>query len=91
MSIVYLRIYIINTGGDILDYVDRLTALRVDNDIEQKVIAELLSCKQSAVSKYETRRAKYNIDDVILLCKYYDVSADYIFGFTEEMKRLPRR
>ena len=63
-----------------MDYVDRLTALRVDQDIGQKEIAALLGCTQSTVSKYEKRRAQYGIEDIIRLCQFYNVSADYVLG-----------
>lgn len=63
-----------------MDYIDRITALREDTDTEQKTIANLLNCQQSAISKYEKRRAKYKIEDLIKLCLYYGVSADYILG-----------
>ncbi len=67
-----------------MDYVDRLTELRIDRDIEQSEIAKILNCQQSAVSKYEKRRAKYKIEDIIKLCIYYEVSADYILGLPED-------
>lgn len=68
-----------------MDYIDRLTELREDNDIEQAEIACILNCQQSAVSKYETRRNKYKIEDLIKLCKFYNVSADYILGLPRGM------
>lgn len=73
-----------------MDYVDRLTALRIDNDIEQSEISKILNCQQSAVSKYERRRAKYKIEDIIKLCKFYDVSADYVLGLPQG-KKYPKR
>ena len=66
-----------------MDYVDRLTALRVDRDIGQKEIAVLLGCNQSTVAKYEKRRTQYDIEDIIRLCQFYKVSADYILGLPE--------
>lgn len=69
-----------------MDYVDRLTALRTDNDKEQSDIAILLNCQQSAISKYETKKTKYKIDDIIKLCLYYGVSADYILGLPKGLK-----
>lgn len=69
-----------------MDYIDRLTELREDNDIEQAEIAHVLNCQQSAVSKYETRRNKYKIEDLIKLCEFYGVSADYILGLPKGMK-----
>ena len=73
-----------------MDYVDRLTALRTDRDIGQTELAELLNCNQPAISKYETRKIKYSIEDLILLCKFYNVSADYILGLPEDMP-YPKR
>ena len=68
-----------------MDYVDRLTQLRIDHDLSQAYIAKLLGCKQSAVSKYELRRVMYQVEDIITLCKFYHVSADYLFGLPENM------
>ena len=73
-----------------MDYIDRLISLREDNDIEQKELAELLGITQSAYSKYEKRRCKMSIEDLIKLCKYYNVSADYILGLPENLK-YPKR
>jgi len=67
-----------------MDYIDRLTALRMDRDIDQAKIAEVLGCKQSAVSKYETRRARYSVEDIICLCKFYGISADWLLGLTKD-------
>lgn len=64
----------------IMDYIDRLISLREDNDIEQKELAELLGITQSAYSKYEKRRCKMSIEDLIKLCKFYNVSSDYVLG-----------
>lgn len=69
-----------------MDHVDRLTALRVDRDIGQKEIAALLGCNQSTISKYEKRRAQYDIEDIIRLCQFYEVSADYVLGLPKGME-----
>lgn len=73
-----------------MDYVDRLTELRTDKDIKQSTISELLGVKQAAVSKYETRKVDYKIEDLIKLCLFYGVSADYILGLPEDLK-YPKR
>ena len=73
-----------------MDYIDRLTALREDRDVGQKELADLLGCRQSAISKYETRRARYSVEDLILLCRFYGVSADYILGLPEDLP-YPKR
>lgn len=68
-----------------MDFIDRLTELRTDRDVSQKDIAKLLGCQQSAVSKYERRKVPYRVEDVITLCKYYQVSADYVFGLPKDL------
>ncbi len=67
------------------DYVDKLTELRIDNDIEQWQIAELLNVQQSAISKYEKKKTRYKIEDVIKLCRFYQVSADWLLGLTDDL------
>lgn len=69
-----------------MDYIDRLTELRTDKDIDKKDIAKLLDCQQSAVSKYEQRRNRYKVEDIIKLCEFYGVSADYILGLPKGLK-----
>ncbi len=74
-----------------MDYIDRITSLREDNDYKQKEIAEILGIKQSAYSKYEKRRTKIQVEDIIKLCKLYNVSADYILGFTDTPEPLKKK
>lgn len=69
-----------------MDYIDKLTAIRQDRDIEQKQIAQILNCQQSTISKYEKRRAKYKIEDIIKLCLFYGISSDYILGLPKGLE-----
>lgn len=71
-----------------MDYIDRLKNIREDKDITQEEIAKILGIKQSAYSKYEKRRTKLQIEDLITLCNFYNVSADYILGFTNKIRKI---
>lgn len=73
-----------------MDYVDKLTGLREDRDIDQKDITMLLNVQQSAISKYEKRRAKYKIEDIQKLCLFYNVSADWLLGLPDGLP-YPKR
>ena len=77
--------------GDEMDYIKRLKDLRVDNDITQNQIAEVLYVRQSTISSYELGKRQYKIEDLIKLCAFYNVSADYILGFIDEKKELPKK
>ncbi len=74
-----------------MDYIKRLTELRIDNDYSQTVIAKYLGCKQTAISKYELGQRLYKVTDIVKLCKLYNVSADYLFGLPEDMPYPKRR
>jgi len=63
-----------------LDYIDRLRGLREDNDLTQEYIAEILGTSQTMYARYERRANELPIRHLILLCKYYKVSSDYILG-----------
>ena len=73
-----------------MDYVDKLTGLREDRDINQKQIATLLNTSQSTISKYELRKRKYQVEDIIKLCLFYNVSADWLLGLPDGLP-YPKR
>ena len=72
-------------------YSQRIRDLREDNKKTQKDIAELLNTTQSYYAQYENKHRPLPIEHLITLCRYYNVSADYIFGFTNEAKPLPKK
>ena len=63
-----------------LDHIDRLRALREDNDLTQETIAQLLGTSQTMYARYERRANDLPIRHLIKLCRFYRVSADYILG-----------
>lgn len=72
-------------------YSKRIKDLREDNDKKQKDIALILNTDQSYYSKYERGERPLPIEHLITLCRYYNISADYILGFTNEQKPLPKK
>ena len=67
-----------------LDYRRRLREIREDRDLTQAQVAKVLHKSQQGYSHIENGRAELKIDDLILLCNYYGLSADYIIGRTDE-------
>lgn len=74
-----------------MDYVDRLRSIRIDNDYNQVQIAKIINKSQQGYAHLENRKAKFTVEDIIELCKFYDVSADYLLGFTDTFKHLPEK
>lgn len=59
-----------------MDYLDKLIALRIDNDLSQKEAGKIIDKSQQGYDHIEKRRAKLAIEDFKKLCEFYNVSAD---------------
>lgn len=67
--------------------VPRLTELRVENMLYQRHLAKYLGCKQQNYSRYETGELQLPLPFLAKLTYFYDVSADFILGLTDDRKR----
>ena len=61
-------------------YQIRLRQLREDHDMTQAEVAAILGINQTVYSRYETGRNDMKPFQIIALCDYYKVSADYVLG-----------
>lgn len=57
--------------------------MRKDRDLTQAQLGQLLNKSQQGYNHIETGRAELKIEDLILLCRFYDLSADYLIGLTD--------
>jgi len=67
-----------------MNYRTRMRNLREDRDLTQKEVAQVINKSQQGYSHIEEGRAELKIDDLIKLCKFYNVSADYFIGLKNE-------
>lgn len=66
-----------------MTYRERMRNLREDHDLTQKEVARVINKSQQGYSHIEEGRAELKIDDMIKLCAFYGVSADYFVGMSE--------
>lgn len=71
-----------------MNYAKRIRDLRTDKDLNQTDIAKILDTTQQQYGRYENGQRKLPIEHLITLCKFYNVSADYILGFINEPRKL---
>ena len=64
-------------------YRERMRNLREDNDLTQIDLGRLLNKSQQGYNHIEAGRAELKIEDLIKLCRFYHVSADYLIGLTD--------
>ena len=67
-----------------LNYRERLRNIREDRDLTQAEIGRLLNKSQQGYNHIESGRAELKIDDLVTLCRFYDLSADYIIGLVSK-------
>ena len=64
-------------------YIDIIRELREDCDMTQADIAQILGTTQQVYSRYEKGENEMPIRHLITLCRFYNVSADYVLCFTQ--------
>lgn len=67
-----------------MDYRERLKAVREDRDFTQAMIGKVIQKSQQGYNHIETGRAELKIDDLKLLCKFYNLSSDYLIGLKDK-------
>lgn len=73
-----------------MEVYQRIKNIREDSEYTQKEIADLLKTTQPQYNKYERNVQEIPVRHVITLAKFYNVSADYILGLTNEKKQFPK-
>ena len=64
----------------------RLKALRREKGLTQSQLADKLNIVKASVSGYEQSAIYPSIEVLIQVCKYFDVSADYMLGLSDTME-----
>ena len=72
-------------------YLNKLRGLREDNDLTQKQVADVLGTSQTMYARYERGANELPIRHLITLCKFYNVSADYLLNTEPDTRRKQKR
>lgn len=67
-------------------YVKMIRDLREDFDKTQTEIADVLNTSQTMYARYERGENELPIRHLVALCKYYNVSSDYILGLDKTIR-----
>ena len=66
------------------NFAKRLKNIRLDNHITQEVLASKIKISQTTISAYEQGKIRPTDDMIISFCKYFNVSADYLLGLSDD-------
>ena len=67
-----------------MDYRQRIRDVREDRDFTQAEIGKVLNKSQQGYNHIEAGRAELKIDDLVKLCRFYNLSANYLIGLTDQ-------
>ena len=81
---IVLDINYIWKGDNNMNYRERIKNIREDMDLTQAQVGSLLNKSQQGYNHIEMGRAELKIDDLLILCRFYNLSADYLIGLIDE-------
>ncbi|MEI3337600.1 MAG: helix-turn-helix transcriptional regulator [Clostridium sp.] len=61
----------------------RIRELRIEKELTQEDIAKMLNKSTNNISQYETGKRQPDINTIIKIAEYFNVSIDYLMGRTE--------
>lgn len=70
-------------------YMERIKALREDNDYNQTTVANAIHVAQTTYSDYEKGKVRIPIECLIALAQFYNVDMNYISGISDIKKTFP--
>ncbi len=67
-----------------LNFGERIRNLREDKDLTQSELGAQVNMTQRKISYIERGKYEPSIDDIVSLCKFFDVSSDYLLGLNDK-------
>ena len=61
----------------------RLRELRIENGLTQQQLSTLLGFGRTTVNEWEVKGNEPNLDTLIKIAKYFEVSLDYLLGLED--------
>lgn len=74
-----------------MNIADRIQNLRKVKGISQEELADKMGVSRQAVSKWESEQSVPDIDKIIIMSEYFDVTTDYILKGIESPKQADER
>ena len=70
-----------------LSFGEKIRNMREDRDLSQTQLGEAVNMTQRKISYIECGKYEPSLEDIIALCHFFRVSADYLLGIPNHYKR----
>lgn len=67
-----------------LSFGEKIRNLREDTDLNQTQLAKAVNMTQRKISYIECGKYEPSLEDVVALCRFFNVSADYLLGLCDK-------
>lgn len=74
-----------------MNVADRIQNLRKTKGISQEQLADAIGVSRQAVSKWESEQTTPDIDKIILMSEYFDVTTDYLLKGIESTGEIEHK
>ena len=74
-----------------LSFGEKIRLLREERELNQTDLGKAVGMTQRKISYMENDRYEPGMDDIRALCRYFNVSADYLLGFPKQLPYPKRR
>lgn len=74
-----------------LTFGEKVKALREDSDLNQTQLGEAINVTQRKISYIECGKFEPSLDDIVALCNFFKVSADYLLGVPSDYKNPDKK
>jgi transcriptional regulator with XRE-family HTH domain len=64
-------------------FAERLKELRLDKRLSQAQLSKVTGISQAAIGRWELNQRVPTIDNIIILCRFFDCSSDYLIGLED--------
>lgn len=68
-----------------ISFGEKIRNLREDRDINQTQLGKAVNMTQRKISYIECGKYEPSIDDIVSLCKFFNVSADYLLSLPQNL------
>lgn len=73
-----------------LTFAEKIRLLREEKELNQTQLGQAVGMTQRKISYLENGKYEPSLEDIRLLCRFFNVSADYLLGFSKPLP-YPKR
>lgn len=74
-----------------LTFAEKIRLLREEKELNQTELGLAVNMTQRKISYLENGKYEPSLEDIKMLCRYFNVSADYLLGFPRPMPYPKKR